>query len=236
MTDFAASEGGLGEAPGFPKIPGGYVEENLDFGGRLVRFRRPAEPDSLLDVPEVVATFDRDGDAPYWPLLWPPAVAMAKGVHRAPWPAETSVLEVGCGIGIASLAAAMRGWRVVASDNQADAVRLAVANAALNGKVIEGLVLDWRKPIDRTFDVVLGCEVIYDEALHEPLLNLVSRMLAPQGEARFADHGRMHAPLFAKRAATAGFDVALLDEQDRPLPRFRTAEYQLVTLRRRSLE
>lgn len=233
MTDSAASDAGLGEAPGFPEVPGGYVEESLDLGGRPVRFRRPAEPDSLLDVPEVVATFDRDGDAPYWPLLWPPAVAMAKGVYRAPWPAETSVLEVGCGIGIASLAAAMRGWCVVASDNQADAVRLAVANAALNGKAIEGLVLDWRNPIDRTFDVILGCEVIYDEALHEPLLNLVSRMLAPEGEARFADHGRMHAPLFAKRAETAGFEVSLLDEHDQPLSTFRTAEYQLVVLRRR---
>jgi 2-polyprenyl-3-methyl-5-hydroxy-6-metoxy-1,4-benzoquinol methylase len=158
---------------------------------------------------------------------------MARDVYRATWPAEATVLDVGCGIGLAGLAAAAAGFRVTASDNQADAVGLAVANAAFNGLKLEGLVLDWRRPIDRTFDVILGCEVIYDAALHEPLLGLLSRMLAPAGEAWLADHGRMHAPLFAKRAEAAGFAVSLVDEQDRPLSGFRTAEYQLLKLRRR---
>lgn len=216
----------------FPQVPGGYVEESLELGGVSVRYRRPADPDSLLDVPEVVAAFDRDGDAPYWPLLWPPAIAMARSVYSAPWLANTTVLEVGCGIGAASLAAAKRGWQVVASDSQLDAVQLAVANGALNGLHIEGLLLDWRSPIDRTFDVILGCEVIYDETLHAPLLQLIRRMLTSSGEAWFADHGRMHAPLFAHRAEEAGFQVALVDDSGRRLSDFRTAEYQLLVLRR----
>lgn len=217
----------------FPEIPGGYVEETVDLGGATVRMRRPTDPDSLLEVPGVVATFDRDGDAPYWPLLWPPAIAMARNIYRATWPSDVNVLEVGCGIGTASLAAAKRGWSVVASDSQADAVRLAVANAALNGLSIEGLELDWRRPADRKFGVILGCEVIYDESLHSALLRLLQRMLTPDGEAWFADHGRMHAPLFARRAEEAGFQVALVDESGRSLSDFRTAEYQLLVLKRR---
>ncbi|HEX6986866.1 MAG TPA: methyltransferase domain-containing protein [Planctomycetaceae bacterium] len=216
----------------FPGVPGGYVEESLDLGGQVVRFRRPADPDGLLGVPEVVAAFDRDGDAPYWPLLWPPAVAMARAVYRSEAISGAAVLEVGCGIGLAGLAAAARGANVTASDNQPDAVRLAVANAALNGLSVEGLVLDWRRPIDRTFDVILGCEVIYDAELHAPLIGLLSTMLAPRGEAWLADHGRMHAPLFARRAEAAGFAVSLVDENDEPLPEFRTAAYQMLKLRR----
>src|SRR5690606_17665961 len=109
----------------------------------------------------------------------------------------------------ASLAAASRGWTVTASDNQPQAVGLAAANAALNGLSIEGVVLDWRTPIARTFDVILGCEVIYDQELHAPLLRLADAMLAPDGEVWLADHGRMHAPLFARRATEAGFQVSL---------------------------
>ena len=227
-----ASRGRVDDAAGFPDVPGGYVEETLDLASRLVRFRRPAEPDALLGVPEVVAQFDRDGDAPYWPLLWPPAAAMARVVYRADWPLGATVLEVGCGIGVPALAAAARGWSVTASDSQPAAVTLAVANAALNGLEIEGLVLNWRHPLDRTFDVILGCEVIYDERLHAPLLALITHMLAPGGEAWLADHGRMHAPLFARRAESAGFAVSLADEHDRPLSDFRTASYQLLKLHR----
>lgn len=217
----------------FPEIPGGYVEEVLDLGERRVRYRRPAEPDSLLSIPEVVAAYDRDGDAPYWPLLWPPAVAMSRAVARADWPPAATVLEVGCGIGLASLAAASTmKWSVAASDRQPDAVQLAVANAQLNSLKLEGLILDWHHPLDRTFDVILGCEVIYDDKLHAPLLGMLKRMLSAGGEVWFADHGRMHAPLFAARAKDAGFNVTLVDEHDQPLEDFRTAAYQLLKLRR----
>jgi predicted nicotinamide N-methyase len=221
-------------AASFPEIPGGYVEETLDLAGRRLVYRRPANPDSLLDVPEVVADYDRTGDAPYWPLLWPPAIAMARAVAAADWKPDARILEVGCGIGLASLAAAStHKWHVTASDRQADAVRLAVANGALNGLAIEALVLDWHHPIERTFDVILGCEVIYDDRLHAPLLGLLDRMLSAEGEAWLADHGRMHTPLFQQRAEDAGFVVTLVDEQDKPLPSFRTAEYQLLKLRRK---
>lgn len=217
---------------GFPDVPGGYVEATLELGDRRLRYRRPAAPDRMLDLPEVVAAFDRDGDAPYWPLQWPPAEAMARAVYRAGWPREATILEVGCGIGLASLAAAARGSRVTVSDNQSDAVRLAVANAALNDLDVEGYLLDWRTPIEARYDRILGCEVIYDATLHAPLLALLNQMLSPGGEAWLADHGRMHTPLFAERAKTAGFAVSLVDELDQPLAAFRTAEYQLLKLRR----
>ena len=216
----------------FPDIPGDYVEEPIDLEGALLRLRRPADPDALLGLPEVVAAFDRDGDAPYWPLLWPPAVAMARAVYRSDWPDAATVLEIGCGIGLPGLAAAARGWSVTFSDSQRDAVRLAVANAALNGFDVEGIVLDWRRPAPQTFDVILGCEVIYDADLHAPLLSVLAAMLSTDGEAWLADHGRMHAPLFTRRAEDAGFAVSLVDEHDLPLSSFRTAEYQLLKLRR----
>ena len=213
-------------------IPGGYVEETLHIDPLVFKYLRPTEPDGILAIPEIVERFDRDGDAPYWAHVWPPGGDMARAVYHADWPDETTVLEIGCGAGLVSLGAAARRWPVVVSDNQPEAVRLAAVNAARNGLVVEELVLDWRHPLDRQFDRILGCDVTYDDALHAPLLDVLARMLAPGGEIWLADFGRLHAPLFAQRARAAGFDVTLVDAQDQPLKEFQTAKYQLLKLRR----
>ncbi len=221
----------VGLAP--PPFPGGYREASIELAGRTLSYLRPADPDRLLDDPATIAACEADGDAPYWPLLWPPAETMARSVAAADLPPETTVFEVGCGIGLVGLAAAARGWRTTVSDIRPEAVALAASNAALNGLAVEPLTLDWRTPPDRTFDLILGCEVIYDAALHAALLGLLTRTLNPDGSAWLADFGRMHAPLFARRAAAAGFAATLVDEYDQLLPTFRTAAYQLLKLRRR---
>lgn len=234
------SHGGVdGNTPGreeLPAIPGGYVEERLTLerqgAARVITYFRPKEPDGILSIPEIVERFDRDGDAPYWTHVWPPAIQMAQLVYQADWPLTTRVVEVGCGVGVVALGAAARGWSTAASDNQPEAVRVARANALRNGLVVEPLVLDWRKPGERQFDRILGCDVTYDDRLHEPLLGAVGEMLAEGGEAWFADFGRLHAGLFVNRAQEAGFEVELQDEERRPLAALRTAEFQLMIIRR----
>lgn len=213
-------------------MPGGYVEETLHLDGRDLAYLRPTEPDGVLAIPEIVERFERDGDAPYWTHVWPAGPDMARMVHRADWSPRTRILEVGCGVGLVSLGAAARGWDVVTSDNQPEAVRLAAVNAGRNGLVVEELLLDWRHPQSRQFDRIVGCDLTYDEYLHEPLLDVLEAMLAPGGEVWLADFGRLHAPLFMRRARSAGFEVELLDENGERLGEFRTAKYQLFKLRR----
>ena len=224
------SDAALSDAD-LPHIPGGYIQETLHLDHRDLFYLRPSEPDGILAIPEIVERFDREGDAPYWTHVWPPGGDMARVVHRSDWPIETRVLELGCGVGLVSMGAAARGWDVAASDNQPEAVRLAAINAARNGLLVEEFLLDWRHPLTRQFDRILGCDVTYDDALQTPLLDVVTKMLAPEGEAWFADFGRMHAPLFMRRARDAGFHVTLVDEHDRPLQEFQTAHYQLLKLK-----
>lgn len=220
---------------GLPEMPGGYVEEQFTLErervARVITYLRPTEPDGILSIPEIVERFDRDGDAPYWTHVWPPAIQMAQLVYQADWPRTTRVAEIGCGVGIVALGAAARGWPTAASDNQPEAVRVAQVNAKRNGLAVEPLVLDWRRPEERQFDRILGCDVTYDDRLHEPLLRTVRAMLAESGEAWFADFGRLHAGLFVERAREAGFGVELHDEQRRPLAALRTAEFQLLILK-----
>src|SRR6185436_16422121 len=52
---------------------------------------------------------------PYWAELWPSSVALAWAVATAK-PAGARVLELGCGLGLPSIAAALSGAQVLATD------------------------------------------------------------------------------------------------------------------------
>jgi predicted nicotinamide N-methyase len=112
------------------------------------------------------------------------------------------VVELGCGLGLPSIAAALGGARVLATDWSQDAVDAAAANAARNGAMIETLVVSWDSPaalLERApFDLVLAADVLYERRNVEPLLELLPR-LAP--EVLLAEPGRPYAPTFLERAA-----------------------------------
>jgi predicted nicotinamide N-methyase len=60
-------------------------------------------------------------------------------------------------------------------------------------------LLDWHAPdVERlgTFDLVLAADVLYERRSVPALADLVPKLLAPGGEAVFADPRRKDAPLF----------------------------------------
>jgi hypothetical protein len=58
---------------------------------------------------------------PYWAQLWPSSVALARAVAIAK-PAGARVLELRCGLGLPSIAAALSGAHVLATDRSTDAL------------------------------------------------------------------------------------------------------------------
>src|SRR5919206_521759 len=78
-------------------------------------------------------------------LLWPSALALARMIAgRSLRGART--LELGCGLGLPSIAAALAGGRVLATDWSADAVAFAAANAARNRVALSTAVVNWTEP------------------------------------------------------------------------------------------
>lgn len=217
-----------------PPIPGGWRLRCLTLGARQWELVLPAHPDAFLDDPSVLAANQRDDYMPYWPYLWPAAEVMARVLERAPWPAGTEVLEIGCGIGLVGLAGLARGWRVTVSDYDPTAVQCALLNARRNGldAQAQGLVLDWRRPLPRTWPVILGCDVIYEPCNHPLLLNLLEGMLAPGGVCWLADPGRTHAARFFQAAEARGFRPRIMDETGRDCPFPSATQFQILVLRR----
>jgi predicted nicotinamide N-methyase len=82
------------------------------------------------------------------------------------------------------------------------------------------VLLDWRTPETDgigTFDLVLAADVLYERKNAIALADLVPKLLAPGGEALFADPRRDEAPVFLGAMEREGFGDTIEDktvEQD----------------------
>lgn len=218
---------------GLPDVPGGWAEREWHIEGHTFRLILPAAPDAFLDDAEVHAAFDRDEYMPYWAYLWPASLKMVATVLRTKWTPNTDVLELGAGIGLVGLAGLARGLQVTFSDYEPKAVDLALFNARRAGYTkASGLVLDWRSPPPRQFPLLWGCELLYEDRNHVPLLELTGKMLAPGGTAWFVDGGRAKAERFCNLLPRFGLRHRLFDEQMQPLAAPRVGRYQLIEVER----
>ncbi|HEU4977745.1 MAG TPA: methyltransferase domain-containing protein [Solirubrobacteraceae bacterium] len=176
------------------------IEELLALPCGELRLLRPRDAEALLDE----HAFEADEFLPYWAELWPSGVALARKVGARAWHGAR-VLELGCGLGTVSIAAALAGARVLATDWSSEAVRFAAENAKRSGAAIETLVCDWSRAqalVDRApWDAVLASDVLYERRNGEVLLELLPRLVGERGEVLLADPERATAADFVAAAA-----------------------------------
>jgi predicted nicotinamide N-methyase len=160
--------------------------------------------DDLIDEDD----FDRDERLPYWAELWPSALALARHLSRRDL-AGTNAIELGCGVGLPTILALARGASVLATDHYEAALDFTIHNARTNLDLEpEVAVLDWREPSMQglgIFDLVLAADVLYERKNAAALADLVPKLLAPGGEAIFADPRRDEAPVFLAMMESRGF-------------------------------
>ncbi len=180
------------------------VEEIVPLPDRELAVLRPRDSESLLDE----EAFEREERMPYWAELWPSGVALARDVWSRPVRGRR-VVELGCGgLALPSIAAALGGARVVATDWSQEALALAQRNALRNGANIETAVCAWERPdalVERApWDLVLAADVLYERRNVPLLLELLPRL---GGEVWLADPHRPPFPDFLAGAAAAGAEV-----------------------------
>ena len=149
------------------------VEELVPVPGRTIRITRPRDSEELLDD----EAFESDEFLPYWAELWPSGLALAREVAALDLSGRR-VLEVGCGLGLPAIAAALAGADVVASDWSEEALAFAALNARENGVALRTLRCSWAsaEPLfdGGPWDLVLAADVLYERRDVPPL----SRLLA----------------------------------------------------------
>lgn len=202
--------------------------------GRSIQLQVPSDPEEVLSA-AVATGLDDDGAAdPYWCLVWAAAPRTAELILRHDW-GGTSLrsLEIGCGVGLAGIAAEFAGLNVTYSDYSEPAVDQALENARLNGiSDPQGLVLDWKSPQDQQFDLIFGSDVLYDRNNHEPVLDVLNIMLAQDGEAWIGDMGRYALEGFVELSQRRGWKLELLNEKGDRITGPLHQSFQLLKLQR----
>ena len=193
-----------------------YSEEVIDVAGRRLTLLRPPSADALIDED----AFDEDEFLPYWAELWPSGLALARAVAALDL-RGAPVLELGAGLGLPSLAAALGGADVLATDWAEDAVELLRANAERNAISLRAAVVRWDEPEavlrDAPWTLVVGADLLYERRNADQLLELLPRL---GGDVLLADPGRPFARGFLERAA-ARWDTETATEGTMALHRMR---------------
>ncbi len=188
---------------------------SLVIAGAEIRVLGPANFESLLDDPRVIERFARDEYMPYWADLWHAVTALAERVASAPPPAaegtRRTLLELGCGLGLASLVGLSRGWHVIASDYDDDALAFVRASAALNRlPEPQTRFIDWRERYPELRpDWIIASEILYESRNLEPIARFLASHLPVGGRATIVDGCRSVADGFEPLARAAGLHVEL---------------------------
>jgi len=173
------------------------VDESVRLRGRGLTILRPRSAEALLDE----EAFEHEEFLPYWAELWASGEALARSLEERDLEG-LRVLELGCGLALPSLAAALGGAHVLATDWSPDAIALARENARRNGIGLEAAVVPWSEPgpllARAPWDLVLAADVLYERRNGDELLALLPQLGA---DVLLADPGRPHAKSFLERAA-----------------------------------
>src|SRR4051812_43105971 len=176
------------------------IEETIPLkDGRDITILRPKDSEELLEE----EAFEHEELLPYWAELWPSSVALARQIAARSL-RGTRTLELGCGLGLVSIAAAIAGGRVLATDWSAESIRFTVGNATRNEVDLETAIVDWAEPqqlLDRApWPLVLGSDVLYERRMVDQMLELLPRLVEPDGEVWIAAPGRRHSVAFFEEA------------------------------------
>ena len=145
-----------------------------------------------------------------WPMfgvLWPAGIALAEAMCVIPIEGRR-ILEVGCGLGLASLVLKRRGADITASDHHPLAEAFMRHNTDLNGLApIAFSLAPWGGPdpgIGR-FDLVIGADVLYEHEHPRLLAEFLALHANPTVQFVMTDAGRGHCGRFSALMQSQGY-------------------------------
>ncbi|BDI03282.1 class I SAM-dependent methyltransferase [Sphaerotilus microaerophilus] len=169
---------------------------------------------------EAAALGISDAAWPLFGLVWPAGKALAAAVADRPVREDEHILEIGCGLALASLVCHRRGAQVTASDCHPLAGAFLSENVRLNDlpplRYRHG---DWAAPqaaelapvcaqgprLQGRYDLIMGSDVLYERDEAGVLPRFIERHATERGEVLIVDPNRGNRAAFTRRMRTQGY-------------------------------
>ena len=168
---------------------------------------------TLLRVKDLQHWVDREAllrdeteEPPYWAHLWTGSVTLARYLEERVECRNLNILDLGCGLGLTGIVAALKGGQVTFADKEPEALAFATVNAQLNDcPLFEARLVDFTKDtLDQQFSLILGAEILYDRPTFPALVAFLVRHLSANGRAVLADAKRINTDDFYRQLDHTG--------------------------------
>jgi predicted nicotinamide N-methyase len=145
-----------------------------------------------------------------WPLfgmVWPCGHILADKMSTFPTEGKR-ILEMGCGIALASLVIHQQGGNVTATDYHPNAQEFLEKNVQIN--LLTPMLFqngNWRvdNPLLGKFDLIIGSDLLYEKEHPQHLSDFIGRHANSTAQVILVDPGRGHQSSFSKRMVDLGF-------------------------------
>jgi predicted nicotinamide N-methyase len=159
-----------------------------------------------------------------WPmfgLLWPSGARLAARLAQRPIRPGERILEIGCGLALASLVGHRAGADVTASDRHPLTARFLRTNLLLNGlapmkyrhgqwpAVALPIELDGAlacAQVSGRYDLIIGSDLLYERDADGSLADFIGAHAAPAAEVWIVDPDRANRPAFNRQMAARDFE------------------------------
>ena len=150
---------------------------------------------------------------PFFGMIWPSGLKLADIMSRESL-GGLDILELGCGLGIASLIVNARGGLILATDYHPSAEEFLDENSRLNGlQDTPFLRCDWRVLQDAIgrFDLIIGSDLLYEPDHPEQLALFISQHAKVSAQIIIVDPKRNLQGKFRRHMQALGY--SLISEQ-----------------------
>ena len=179
---------------------------DLDYRVRTLRDRQQfSDPDGEAERAGISSA-----SWPLFGLIWPAGLVLAERMSRFADAdlAGKRILEVGCGLGLASLVLKRRRHDITASDYHPLAGEFLQHNAELNQlPAIAFKNAPWAGPnpdLGR-FDLIIGSDLLYERDNPALLAGFLACHARPEAQIIVSDPGRSHCGRFSTQMAAQGY-------------------------------
>ncbi len=168
--------------------------------------------EAMGEDPQQCGRFGQDERLPYWVELWPSAILLGEWLGaRGEALRGRRCLDLGCGLGLTTLAGASCGAQVVGLDYEWPALFYAQRNGLKNSDKTAvpplWVQMDWREPglSPGAFEYIWGADIMYERRFIEPVAEVLRYALAPGGTVWIAEPGRTIYEPFTEHMRSKGW-------------------------------